>query len=220
MGMQADDLVQQIRSEAHAQLKRPHDRSSSFPNGSGDLESLRAALAAARRAQDQLPPVTTYRRGVIARVELWVKRQLKSATRWFTWEQANFNAATVSSIESTVTLLAHLERGLSELRSSIQVDEGFPERKETIATVDARLAALESSVQSLLTEIQSERAEQTRRIDLLIEEQRVCFRQLALEISETAIVSDRAKRNLEMQVTELSRRLDETSIEKAAGKGR
>jgi hypothetical protein len=219
MGTKVEDLVRQIRTEASAQGAGSPDKLASLGSANGDLDRLRAGVVTARRAQDRLPPVTTYRRGFVARLELWVKRKLKTATRWFTWEQANFNAATVTSLESTARLLAQLEAGLSDLRSSIHGHE-LAEPDASIAAVDARLAKLESSVQSLLTEIQSERTEQTRRIDLLIEEQRVCFRQLALEISETAIVSDRAKRNLEMQLAELSRRLDEIGMEQAASKGR
>lgn len=219
MGRQVEDLVRQIRTEASAQGAGSRDKLESLAGANGDLDRLRAGVVTARRAQDRLPPVTTYRRGFVARLDLWVKRKLKTATRWFTWEQANFNAATVTSLESTARLLAQLEADLSDLRSSIQSHE-LAERDGSVAVVDARLAKLESSVQTLLTEIEAERTEQTRRIDLLIEEQRVCFRQLALEISETAIVSDRAKRNLEMRITELSRRLDEMGSEKAASKGR
>jgi len=219
MGTKVDDLVRQIRTEARAQGAGSPDKLAALGSINGDLDRLHAAVVNARRAQDQLPPVTTYRRGFVARLELWVKGKLKNATRWFTWEQANFNAATVTSLESTQRLLAQLEAGLSDLRSSLHGHE-FTESDRSIADIDGRLAKLESSVESLLKEIQTERAEQTRRIDLLIEEQRVCFRQLALEISETAVVSDRARRNLEMQLADVSRRLDEQDQkEKAATDG-
>lgn len=219
MGTKVDDLVRQIRTEASAQGAGSPDKSGALGSANGDLERLHAGVVNARRAQNQLPPVTTYRQGFVARLELWVKGKLKNATRWFTWEQANFNAATVTSLESTQRLLAQLEAGLSDLRSRIH-GHAFADHDGSITDVEARLAKLESSVQAVLKEIQTERAEQTRRIDLLIEEQRVCFRQLALEISETAVVSDRAKRNLEMQLAELSRRLDETDQkEKAATDG-
>lgn len=220
MGTKVDDLVRQIRTEASAQGASSPEKSGSLGSANGDLDRLHAGVVNARRAQDQLPPVTTYRRGFVARLELWVKRKLKNATRWFTWEQANFNAATVTSLESTQRLLAQLEAGLADLRASIHGRE-YTESAGARADVEARLAKLENSVQSLLKEIRTERAEQTRRIDLLIEEQRVCFRQLALEISETAVVSDRAKRSMELRLAELSRRLDETDQkERAATDGR
>jgi hypothetical protein len=205
MGMKVDDLVQQIRTEASAQRGRSPDH---IVRANGDLEKLHAALVTARRAQDQLPPVMTYRRGLIARLELWLKSKLKSATRWFTWEQANFNAATITSLESTARLLTQLEAALSEMHSPNIDDERRATHDRSIATVEARLGALETSIQTLLAEIRAERSAQSRRIDLLIEEQRVCFRQLALEISETAIVSDRGKRNLQSQIDELSRRFE------------
>jgi hypothetical protein len=129
---------------------------------------MQAALATARRAQDQLPPVLTYRRGLIAGFELWVKRTLKTATRWFTWEQANFNAATVTSLDSTAKLLAQVGRELSELRSSIANQAEAGEKDGSIPRVPARLAALEETVQALATEIHAERAEHSKRIDLLM----------------------------------------------------
>ena len=220
MGTKVDDLVRQIRTEASAHGAGSPEKLASLGSVNGDLDRLRAGVVIARRAQDRLPPVITYRRGLVARLELWVKRKLKSATRWFTWEQANFNAATVTSLESTAKLLAQLDAALSDLRAGIHAGE-LAKPEGSMAAVEARLAKLESNVQSLLTEIQSERTEQSRRIDLLFEEQRVCFRQLALEVSETAVVSDRARRNLEMQLAELSRRLDEANQkEKAATDGR
>lgn len=220
MGTKVDDLVRQIRTEASAQGAGASDKATTPGSANGDLERLRAGVVTARRAQDRLPPVTSYRRGLISRLELWVKRKLRTATRWFTWEQTNFNAATVTSLESTAKLLAQLEAGLSDLRARVQGGE-LAEPDASMAAVDARLAKLESSVQSLLTQIQTERTEQTRAIDLLIQEQRVCFRQLALEISETATVSDRGKRNLQRQLDELTRQLAESNEkEKAATEGR
>ncbi len=76
--------------------------------------------------------------------------------------------------------------------------------------LEARLVKLEDSLQSLINQIQTELGEHARRVDLLIDEQRVCFKQLALEISETAIVSDRGKRSLQKQLDDLTRRFDET----------
>lgn len=217
MGMQVDDLVHRIRTEASAQRGRSAD---GIVRANGELEKLHAALVAARRAQDQLPPVMTYRRGFIARLELWMKRRLKSATRWFTWEQANFNTATVTSLESTARLLTQLEAALSELRANASHGEDRRSQDPSVAAVEARLLALETGIQTLLAELRAERSEQSRRIDLLIEEQRVCFRQLALEISETATVSDRGKRNLQSQLDELARRFEEGPEEKTAAEGR
>src|SRR4051812_36445324 len=57
------------------------------------LARLQANLATTERAWSRLPPLLSYRRGLAARVELWLKRQIKRAAHWFTWEQVNFNSA-------------------------------------------------------------------------------------------------------------------------------
>ena len=58
-----------------------------------NLSLIESYLTTTARAWDRLPPLVSNRSGLIARVELWLKRQLKRATHWYTWEQVNFNAA-------------------------------------------------------------------------------------------------------------------------------
>jgi hypothetical protein len=43
---------------------------------------------------------------------------------------------------------------------------------------------------------------------LLLDEQRACFKQLRLEISETGVVADRAKRNVQLRLEELNRQIE------------
>src|SRR5687767_6384898 len=57
------------------------------------LARLGANLSTTERAWSRLPPLMSNRRGAAARLELWIKRQIKRATHWFTWEQVNFNSA-------------------------------------------------------------------------------------------------------------------------------
>ncbi|PYS75942.1 MAG: hypothetical protein DMF66_17435 [Acidobacteria bacterium] len=49
------------------------------------LARLQANLATTERDWSRLPPLVSYRRGLAARLELWVKRQIKRAAHWFTW---------------------------------------------------------------------------------------------------------------------------------------
>src|SRR5688572_26957114 len=58
-----------------------------------NLALINSYLTTTARAWDRLPPVISNRSGLTASVELWVKRKLKRATRWYAWEQINFNAA-------------------------------------------------------------------------------------------------------------------------------
>jgi len=200
MGAQVDELIEQIRSEADAHRAR-QDRAAPKPNGSavGELDRLRANLMIAERAQDRLPPVTSYRHGRLAKIELWIKRRLKQATRWFTWEQTNFNAATCESFNTTLTLLARLEQNISNLRDQI---DAAPTRTGN-AEIKERLVDIEKKLQTVICDRES------RPLELLRDEQRVCFQQLGLQIVEAAVVSERTKRNFQMQLDVLSRRLDE-----------
>jgi hypothetical protein len=80
------------------------------------LARLEASLGAAERARDRLPPVSSYRRGWRARLEVWVKRRLRRATNWFTWEQINFNSAVVDALLAAHALLAAQGEREAELR--------------------------------------------------------------------------------------------------------
>ncbi len=109
----------QIRQNAAMTQTRAEAPEISRPNEVA-LESLRANLSVIDRSWNKLPPLTSYRRGLIARVELWFKRLLKKATHWFTWEQVNFNSATAKSLKDVVTVLSEHERELMELRRQLQ----------------------------------------------------------------------------------------------------
>ena len=75
------------------------------------LARLQANLATTERAWPRLPPLVSYRRGLVARLELWVKRQIKRATHWFTWEQVNFNSAVHHALgDAREALAAHEQR--------------------------------------------------------------------------------------------------------------
>jgi hypothetical protein len=204
MGAQVDELVEQIRVEADAHV-RQENRGVEQPNGSAtaELDRLRANLAVVRRAQDRLPPVTSHRRGRMARFELWIKRGLKRATRWFTWEQTNFNAATSASLANIVAILSQIEKNITDLPDSIDRNEKVTD-ENTKSEIEMRLGDIERQLRTVLTLIESRGSTQP-----LPEEQRVCFRQLELQISEAAVVSDRARRNFQAQIDGLARRLDE-----------
>ena len=123
---------------------------------SAPLARLRANLATTERTWGKLPPVTSFhRRGLKARLEVWVKRQVKRATHWYVYEQINFNGAVNGALHGAA-------------------------------------AALEES----------------------LSEQRVCLKQLSLEMSEQAVVLDRARRAIEARLDELAGRLEELRVVK------
>jgi hypothetical protein len=179
------------------------------------LALINSYLTTTARAWDRLPPLVSNRSGLVARIELWLKRNLKRATRWYAWEQINFNAATHHALRDMLPLLSAHEQELKTLRTQIEVDvqhrrtelERFLNEIEPL-----RLAMETQKIQSdsRLAEIVSDLRE---RIQHSLDEQRVSFKQVALETSEAAVLEDRARRKTDALLKELQRRVER--LEKA-----
>jgi capsule polysaccharide export protein KpsE/RkpR len=180
------------------------------------LARLSAHLTATARAWNRLPPVFSNRGGVTGRLELWIKSRLKSLTRWFTWEQVNFNAAVHHSLSETLELLSAQKQELIRLQAELDKATSALDKKEReIQGLRVRLDAQSTEMRARRDNEEREREREIRarlsEIDLrlaelaqnLREEQRVCFKQLALEISETAVLEDRCRRNLESRLEQL-----------------
>ena len=71
-----------------------------------NLERVAAGLSVTARSWDRLPPIVSNRRGFSARLELWIKNSFKGLTRWFTWEQVNFNAAVHHALKDLLAVVA------------------------------------------------------------------------------------------------------------------
>ncbi|HEU4596660.1 MAG TPA: hypothetical protein VFS10_16095 [Pyrinomonadaceae bacterium] len=229
------------------------------------LSRMEANLSTTERAWNRLPPVLSNRGGWVARLELWVKRKIKRALHWVTWEQVNFNSSVHHALRDARAALAAHEQLLSRVQSesashgaslrqlkaeaeaeTTRVDARLLELGSRLASSEARLEArltqthrqLTASVEQLSTNIiqlrdevrahaeslsgardalvESARGEQSARLaeferevrgrlDALLEEQRVCFRQLSLEAGETAVSHDRARRQLEARLEEIQK---------------
>ena len=175
-----------------------------------NLSLIESYLTTTGRAWDRLPPLVSNRSGFIARVELWLKRQLKRGTRWFTWEQVNFNASVHHALRDLLPILSAHE---AELR--LQRDERKAEQQHQTELSD-QLANLQSEIEAQGTQTNQVAAQFARlvnemreRNERLQEEQRVCFKQLALETSEAAVLEDRARRQSKALLDELQRRVAE-----------
>jgi chromosome segregation ATPase len=233
------------------------------------LNRLSAHLTTTSRSWDRLPPLYSNRRGSAARVELWIKRRLKSMSRWFIWEQVNFNSAVHHALSETLHALSAQRQYLAGMRVELQRDSEAWRGK--LAHTDQELSGLRAGIESLTAEIKKRDANQEARstgieartanlearssanearsdtieartdaiatqasetaaalaqkIDEaraaitprlaelarelresdqeLREEQRVCFKQLSLEASETAVSEDRGRRVIEARLNEL-----------------
>jgi hypothetical protein len=218
MDTEVQNILREIRErvragapagEASPQLELVQPASAPFEmrESSSKLAQAASHLATVERARDQLPPLTSKRSGLLARLELWFKRQARRATRWYAWEQVNFNEAVSHALGDLVDAFAAYERETAKLHeqtSSLQ--QLKPQLDSRFARLEARLALLEERASgdqmgdASLSEIRAEieglrrllderisqaRQEQCHRIAELRDEQRVSFKQLALEIRET-----------------------------------
>ncbi|HMG74927.1 MAG TPA: hypothetical protein VK582_15610 [Pyrinomonadaceae bacterium] len=203
----------------------------SEPGNSESLSRLSAHLTTTARAWDRLPPMYSNRQGGAARFELWIKARLKSMSRWFTWEQVNFNSAVHHALSETLQALSAYQQELAGLRGELSKEgESWREKFEHS---DRELTALRASIEALTAEIRKRdaalemrtasvmnetRAELTSRLTELAgelresdqqlrEEQRVCFKQLSLEESEAAVMEDRGRRVIESRLDKLEKAL-------------
>ena len=166
------------------------------------LARLQAHLTTTARAWDRLPPIFSNRRGTAARFELWVKARLKVFTRWFTWEQVNFNAAVHHALGEAVEALGQQEAARAQADNENQIlrDEVQSQR----AVIDAQSAELNS----LREKLQADAA--SRRLDL--QNQQKDMTSLRGELEAIRIQADvqRTELSAQREVTaELSRQADE-----------
>ncbi len=143
---------------------------------SKEVDGLRSALKVAESTRDGLPPLTTYRSGVLASLELWIKRQLKRGTHWYVYQQVDFNSAIHDSLLEVLNVLSRYE--------------------QQIVSIESRMAGLESRLNEVSTAQKDGMALQS-------DEQRVCFKQLSLQVNELSVELDRTKRSLQLRLEEL-----------------
>lgn len=161
-----DEIRERVRSDhepSHAPVTFPVPaetsknslapvKADSDPATSESLSRLSAHLTTTARAWDRLPPLYSNRRGGAARLELWLKARLKSMSRWFTWEQVNFNSAVHHALAETLHALSASQQELAGLRAELRSEaEGWRERFER---TDRELSALRAGIETLTAEIQ------------------------------------------------------------------
>ena len=194
------------------------------------MTRIDAYLTTTARAWDRLPPLVSNRSGGLARLELWVKRRFKQATRWYSWEQVNFNAAVHHALRDTLDALLDLEQQLGQLRADMsaemearaqQLEQNQIEMMTQRAEIESQRAALNSQraeVEAYRAQMEAEQRARSlevnaRLADLAralregdqqrLDEQRVCFKQLSLEMSEAEVLLDRARRDFESRLDKL-----------------
>jgi DNA repair exonuclease SbcCD ATPase subunit len=193
-----------------------------------NLLLINSYLTTTARTWDRLPPLVSNRSGGVAKLELWLKRQLKRATRWFTWEQVNFNASVHHALRDLLPILSTQAQELANLREQIeqtakvqqltsdQHQSDLLAQRGELEMQQRAIEAQQIQLEAQRSEIEEQREqaaglvnELRERMMHLQEEQRVSSRQLALETSEAATLADRARRKTEALLAELQRRIDE-----------
>ena len=160
------------------------------------LARLEAHLTTTSRAWDRLPPLFSNRSGVAARFELWIKARMKSLSRWFTWEQINFNSAAHHGLSDALEALRvheeHLIKMQEELNQTKEAlrSESNQTREALGQTTEALRAESRQTTEALRVEsrqttetLQTELAHTT---ELLREERNQTNEALASELRQTA----------------------------------
>ena len=157
-----DSAAKETRAHPHAKSAREYALSLGSPAetepGNGEsLGRLSAHLTTTARAWDRLPPMYSNRTGGAARFELWIKARLKSMSRWFTWEQVNFNSAVHHALAETLQALSAYQQELAGLRDELSKEgESWRDKFEHS---DRELTALRSGIEALTAEIRKRNAE-------------------------------------------------------------
>jgi chromosome segregation ATPase len=133
--------------------------------------------------------------------------------------QEGLNVAVVRALEEAVAVLRktvaaqagnlqHLEQEVTDLHS---LSAGLRDVQERLASAEAQLAQWRQEEGGRIDQLSAGQrdlgGELRERIQHLLEEQRVCLRQLSLKTSEEAVLADRARRATELRLEELARRI-------------
>jgi hypothetical protein len=200
-----------------------HESSTKTPE---TMERIDAYLTTTARAWDRLPPLVSNRSGGLARLELWVKRRFKQATRWYSWEQINFNAAVHHALRDTLDALLDMEQQLGQLRAEITAErearaQQFEQNQIEMMTQRAEIESQRAEMEACRSQVAADQRALTLEMNARLtdfarelqerdgqrlEEQRVCFKQLSLEMSEAEVLLDRSRRDIEARLEKLERK--------------
>jgi hypothetical protein len=140
-------------------------------------------------------------RQAAAAPQSWWKRAFNSAAH--SSGRSGFNTALVDAFEETVAALRE-----TIASHEIRLEDLERELRE-LGSLSATVRQLEERSIAAGTELKQLRQEQEEKVQHLLDEQRVCLRQLALKTSEDAVLAERARRAMELRLEEFARRIPE-----------
>jgi len=158
-------------------------------------------LATTDHLRRNLPPVRSERHGAVGRIELWIKSAVERATRWFVFDQVNFNSAVHQVLCELREVQRQQEKILSEVQryNELEVDRlernqrlADQEQKEQLRSINDGLMAVSEGLRTTNEEARAD----TEGLRAINEELRV-------QINESVVTLDRMRRNFEHRLTEL-----------------
>jgi hypothetical protein len=175
------------------------------------LSRLSAHLTTTARAWDRLPPMFSNRKGGAARVELWIKARLKSMSRWFTWEQVNFNSAVHRALAETLNALSAYEQSLARMRAELSKETEA--RREQFDRSSRELTALRAGIEAQDAEIRKRDANLEARSAAIEARAAEMAAGVAAEIDAARGEIDAARGEIDEARTEMTSRLAELAGE-------
>jgi hypothetical protein len=221
--MKVEDILKDIRRQVLDENGAVAGSRSEALVGSdheGDASAARILtfLKTTEQLRGSLPPVRSYRGGVKAKIEVWIKGKVRRATKWFFFDQVNFNSTVHQLLAELNDLQLRHRNMLEDLGRSLRLEaqereqrrRNFNEEQKAI-NADHRLSIEKQRAlneqQTLINKEQSLVSEEQRLIGseqaALIEAQNATIERLRIELSESAVVIDRLRRNFEHRLAQL-----------------
>lgn len=185
--LEVEDILREIRHRVFSEngvMEEPALIALVERSGGTDASDVRinTYLATTDQLRRSLPPVRSDRSGAVAKIELWIKSRIERATRWFVYDQVNFNSAIHQVLCELREVQIKQEKVLSALQSSTQLATRRMEREQKL--------------------VNEEHKEELRAVN---EELRAVNEELRLQISDSAVTIDRLRRNFEHRLTQLEK---------------
>ena len=187
-------------------------------NHSATLDRLSAQLAITARAWDRLPPLVSNRTGALRRIEISIKKAIRPLTRWFTWEQVNFNAAVHHALLEALVMLRMQEQELMAIANEVSNrDQKIGELHRQLQSVQARAELRHGESKTQFAQVDATLKRYSEMMSDLAEEMRIGQAELTNELQARfpQIAADveaglqKIARDFDVKLAEISAELQE-----------
>ena len=130
---------------------------------------------------------------MIAKIELWIKGRIGRATRWFVFDQVDFNSTVYQVLGELRAAQVRQERIISAFQATTRLEASERALEQRTINEEQRI------VNEDLRVFQEEQRVSDEEVRLLLEE-------LRRQINESAVTIDRMRRNFEHRLGEIEHR--------------